>query len=902
MKLKRFVAKDMRDALTMVKDELGADAIIMSNKRVATGVEIVAGVESLPNPQLANNAAAGGLANLAQEAGGRTLSQLASMAQGQNAFGPMGQGQPALPNYSSMPNAYNQLDPSNSGVGGVGGARAGMGLGGLPALPSPNTAGMANGMLPSPQGQAQEAANNHQIGSALANLANAIAMSGQQRVLQEEGVTLNSSQLNTALEGNAALAQGNNAFYPNLSNGVANNVDAGNAANAGIDAVNGPNGSFNSYNAPRPLYGNGAANQAPAGASGMLGASSLFSSPSADAPKDASNKYQAYAHSLIEILERQNAMSKEQGAQLMENIAAQQSIKQEREHLGATDPYTAMPADGANLQNLQNLSNLPSPNGPNVPCGANVPNAANAANIANAFNQAGPAEDLSLSARLSPASVAPNALGAAIPPLDDAMPRAASHASAAMSAANAAIPAEALGLKGAQGSAEQAKVAKEQGGDASEAKKSTAEANVSGLSPAEVMARSNGATVRGGMRSVNEESLKGTGVSRIINPVDGEDDDMANDPLKKSGPSRIDPSLEEDADLFKNPPLPLSQQREFKNFFGKSKARQEKEDYDNKAGIETYRSGAGTDAAVVRQDLEKMRTEVESIRKLLQFELAGLLQDNRSRNEPVKAMIYKLLHSVGFSDHVSDLLVNRLPAEISFNSAWREIVKLLEGFILVGDDEIISQGGIVTLIGPAGVGKTTTLAKLAARFVMRYGPQRVAIITADHYRIGAVEQIKTYGRIMGCSTFAVKNLSELPQLLYTLSDKSLILVDTAGVGFKDERFNTQMSQLKLQASLKLKHYLVLPCTTQRKVLQHAYEHFSVLGLTGLILTKIDECQNLGDALSLCIEMKLPVSYITDGQRVPEDLNVPNPHSLTHRALSAIEDDAAQRSLAASLEE
>ncbi len=319
---------------------------------------------------------------------------------------------------------------------------------------------------------------------------------------------------------------------------------------------------------------------------------------------------------------------------------------------------------------------------------------------------------------------------------------------------------------------------------------------------------------------------------------------MANDPMKKAGPSRIDPSLDDDADLFKTPPLPLSQQREFKNFFVKSKTKQEKEEYENKAGIDTYR-GAGTPDVAVRQDLEKMRAEVENIRKLLQFELAGLLQDNRSRNEPVKAMVFKLLNSVGFSENVADNLVNQL----------------------------------------------------AARFVMRYGPQRVAIVTADHYRIGAVEQIKTYGRIMGCSTYAVKNLGELPQLLYTLSDKSLILVDTAGVGFKDERFNAQLSQLKLQSSLQLKHYLVLPCTTQRKVLQHAYDHFSTVGLTGLILTKIDECQNVGDALSLCIEMKLPISYITDGQRVPEDLDIPNPNALARRALSAVEDDAAQREMA-----
>ena len=392
-------------------------------------------------------------------------------------------------------------------------------------------------------------------------------------------------------------------------------------------------------------------------------------------------------------------------------------------------------------------------------------------------------------------------------------------------------------------------------------------------------------------RRLPNNSLKGTGVSRIINPGDG-DYDMANDPMKKAGPSRIDPSLDEDADLFKTPPLPLSQQREFKNFFVKSKTKQEKEEYETKAGIDTYRSSNASDSAV-RKDLEKMRAEVENIRKLLQFELAGLLQDNRSRNEPVKAMVYKLLNSVGFSDSVADHLVNQLPAEITFNNAWRELVSIIERSILVGDDEIVSKGGIVTLIGPAGVGKTTTLAKLAARFVMRYGPQRVAIVTADHYRIGAVEQIKTYGRIMGCATYAVKNIAELPQLLYTLSDKSLILVDTAGVGFKDERFNAQLSQLKLQASLKLKHYLVLPCTTQRKVLQHAYDHFAMVGLTGLILTKIDECQNVGDALSLCIDMKLPISYITDGQRVPEDLDIPNPNALARRALAAVEDDIAQ---------
>ncbi len=523
---------------------------------------------------------------------------------------------------------------------------------------------------------------------------------------------------------------------------------------------------------------------------------------SEQSPKSPPRKNQAYAKSLIEILERQNAMSKEQGDKLSGDIA--QLTAHKAAHAAQSAPKSA----AANA-----LANAP------------VGTAANTAPSA--------------------AASKPLGLGSVEPPSKGEVRKPRASPAALLEPAPAPTA-------------------------------TVADASEVDFTPARIM----------------PQREAGPSPTRIINPVNDGNEDMANDPMKKAGPSRIDPSLDEDADLFNTPPLPLSQQREFKNFFVKSKVKQEKDEYVSRAGIDTYRSDGESDA-VVRQDLEKMRAEVENIRKLLQFELAGLLQDNRSRNEPVKAMVFKLLHSVGFSDKVADSLVNRLPAEITFNDAWREIVSLLERAVLVGDDDIVSKGGIVTLIGPAGVGKTTTLAKLAARFVMRYGPQRVAIVTADHYRIGAVEQIKTYGRIMGCATFAVKNLSELPQLLYTLSDKSLILVDTAGVGFKDERFNVQLTQLKQQASLQLKHYLVLPCTTQRKVLQHAYDHFAMVGLTGLILTKIDECQNLGDALSLCIEMKLPISYITDGQRVPEDLDIPNPTSLARRALAAVEDDAAQ---------
>lgn len=332
------------------------------------------------------------------------------------------------------------------------------------------------------------------------------------------------------------------------------------------------------------------------------------------------------------------------------------------------------------------------------------------------------------------------------------------------------------------------------------------------------------------------------------------------------------------------PPLALFESEEFRSLFEKSKAKFENEVQEQESGIHSYET---QDA----ESLKQMRDEVAVIRRLLQFELAGLLSEHKFREEPVKAMVSKLLHSAGFSDQVCDILTENVNADASFNLAWREIAQILTDNLIVGEDEIVREGGIVSLVGPAGVGKTTTLAKLAARFVMKFGAESLAIICADNYRIGAIEQVKTYGRIMGCTCMTAKSLNELPEILYALKHKSLVLIDTAGVGLKDELFGTQLAQLKLQSALKIKHYLVLPVTSQQKVLNQVYLHFKSVEVSGLILTKVDESQSLGDALSLCIEQKLKISYIADGQRVPEDLSVPDKRVLAIKALSCVEDDA-----------
>ncbi len=340
-------------------------------------------------------------------------------------------------------------------------------------------------------------------------------------------------------------------------------------------------------------------------------------------------------------------------------------------------------------------------------------------------------------------------------------------------------------------------------------------------------------------------------------------------------------------------PAPISEQAGLKDLFMREDEKKKAIKAEKTHGISSYSSDNESSES---SELKKMRQEVDSIRRLLQFELAGLMSDTKKREEPVRAMVYELLLSSGFDRELSQELSESVDSDASFNFAWRQLASNLEKRIAVGSDEIVTEGGIVTLIGPAGVGKTTTIAKLAARFVMKYGPDRVALITADHYRIGAVEQVKTYGRIMGCSTFAIKSFDELPEMLYTLRDKSLVLVDTVGVGLKDDRFETQIEQLKKHAKLKMKHYLVLPATAQRRVLEHAYDHFSSIGLKGLVLTKIDESGYLADALSLCIKQKLKLSYVTYGQRVPEDLGIPNARELAVKALSSVENDVARFAL------
>jgi len=273
------------------------------------------------------------------------------------------------------------------------------------------------------------------------------------------------------------------------------------------------------------------------------------------------------------------------------------------------------------------------------------------------------------------------------------------------------------------------------------------------------------------------------------------------------------------------------------------------------------------------KEIAKISAEVASLRKLLEHQVSGLMWQEMERKEPIRAMVIKWLCSAGFSDDMADQLASYIPEDASSAEVQEYIQALLQDKVSIGNNDILLQGGAIALLGPTGVGKTTTIAKLAAQFAMKYGAEQVALITTDTYRIGAHEQLATYGKIMGCSVRVAKDADELSEILYQFREKRLVLIDTAGMGQRDVRLSEQLDTLMRNSRVNIQSYLVISSTSQRRVVEEALEHFKRIALSGCILTKVDESIGLGEVLSVTMQHALPITYLTTGQRVPEDIEI-----------------------------
>ena len=281
--------------------------------------------------------------------------------------------------------------------------------------------------------------------------------------------------------------------------------------------------------------------------------------------------------------------------------------------------------------------------------------------------------------------------------------------------------------------------------------------------------------------------------------------------------------------------------------------------------------------------LVEMKNEIRDMRGLLEQQLSSLAWAELARRDPLRAKLTRCLLELGLSPTICERIADAAGEHDDFENTWRHALAILAHSLPVDSTDFLDQGGVVALIGATGVGKTTTIAKLAARYALRHGSERVAMVTTDGYRIAAHEQLRTYGRILDIPVRIANTHDELVEALKILSDRDLVLVDTAGMSQRDIRLTEQFQLIK-QSSPSIKTYLVLSTTTHRAGLREIAKAFGEVKLDGCILTKLDETTSLGGALSTVMENDLAISYVSDGQRVPEDIHIARGHSLINQAV------------------
>ncbi|MEZ0605082.1 flagellar biosynthesis protein FlhF [Paraburkholderia sp. IW21] len=276
---------------------------------------------------------------------------------------------------------------------------------------------------------------------------------------------------------------------------------------------------------------------------------------------------------------------------------------------------------------------------------------------------------------------------------------------------------------------------------------------------------------------------------------------------------------------------------------------------------------------------DTVMSELSSMRGMMEEHFAGLMWGDRQRRSPARAALTKHLFAAGFSAQLVQMMVDNLPDEVDNMEGGMDWVRSVLGSnlpVMEDEDALMERGGVFALMGPTGVGKTTTTAKLAARCVMRFGASKVALLTTDSYRIGGHEQLRIFGKILGVSVHAVKDGADLQLALSELRNKHIVLIDTIGMSQRDRLVSDQIAML-CRAGQPVQRLLLLNATSHGDTLNEVVQAYQrspdQQPLAGCILTKLDEATNLGGVLDTVIRYKLPVHYVSTGQRVPENLYV-----------------------------
>jgi flagellar biosynthesis protein FlhF len=283
----------------------------------------------------------------------------------------------------------------------------------------------------------------------------------------------------------------------------------------------------------------------------------------------------------------------------------------------------------------------------------------------------------------------------------------------------------------------------------------------------------------------------------------------------------------------------------------------------------------------------ELAEEVRSLRTLVEGQLAGFAWREFSSGSPVQAELVKELLGRGFGAGFARALAGQVPAGSTLAQAVRWArTTMVSGLTCVqAGEDIVHRGGVYALVGPTGVGKTTTVAKIAASCTLQHGPSQVALVTTDTYRIGAVDQLRIYGKILGIPVYAVRDGDELQVTLAELQGRRLVLIDTVGMSQRDRRVTEQVAML-CGHGRAVQRLLLLSAVSQGDALEDVLRSYQGEGLSGCILTKVDESMSLGGALDVVMRSGLPLHYVTNGQRVPEDLHLASALYLVDRAFRA----------------
>lgn len=336
--------------------------------------------------------------------------------------------------------------------------------------------------------------------------------------------------------------------------------------------------------------------------------------------------------------------------------------------------------------------------------------------------------------------------------------------------------------------------------------------------------------------------------------------------------------------------------------------------YIRSAGVGDYRAAAAAAASRKRQEATVVDTtpqyssyEMEQQRQMqaLQSELADmrlLLEEQLMRmantpqmSSPLHSGLMRRLKHMGLSEAPAAEVIKHVQRQGNIQEAWTEALATLSKQLRTAPDDRVMQGGVFAFVGPTGVGKTTTIAKLAARYVLEHGAENVALITMDTYRIAAHDQLRSLGRILNVQVKVVNDHEDLPAVLRSLKGCPLVLIDTAGFRHGDVQLKEQLQALAVIPGVQT--LLVMACNSQLQMMKATVHAHQSARLAGCILTKLDETSGLGEAISVLLEHKLVLHYTTHGQDIPQDIEHARGHKLVAKAVALMKSGMGNQALA-----